>query len=823
MKKLSIAILSITILSIPFACKKKEVEEDITPVPSTEIIIADQTKVMDQATKKSIASIDTTNFTFSFEGQTELLNNLKIGDILVDSASEMAPYGYLREVVKIEGTKAAKTVQTKQAQLTQAIPQGNIHFHTGSLTQDKIRKIELAKGVTLKQLKDTDFTVFDFDYEMEFGPSDHKVMVEGNTSLSMDLFFDFIWSFQLLPHPDVIVDLFETGIELNQTASINISSEQSFSANSGDVSLATFYFDPWTFMVGPVPVVFVPKVEVTAVFTTGASESFTGRLGSQYTSDNGWSTISEKTPHWDYYPPEMDVSANVTANVGPKVSLKLYNVMGPYTKVTACLELDAVTVDETDNWNLDYNIGAEATVGVEIDILFFEEDWHESFRFFNQNLMHLENEPMGNGIFFVNPVDQNLYSQGNNILLKASVIGATPTSVEFLVDDISLASLSQEPYEYSWDTESYALGNHTLTVNNIINGQIISSDNITVNLVESKWEPIDLSNFGQSAETINYDVFFSDTDNGWLCGGSGYGIDGYLLHSTNGGQSWEQQSPDYFLMTMQEILYVNENELLIRMFGGSVFSTTDWDREFGYFDIEGNYHVTFSDYTIISLAMSSSGDVTAIGRHYNEDHYSIVTANPANHYFTGSTTIPEYYEYTNTSPEVCFTNDKGIIYNIKDQNNALGQYIQISDNGGVSWETKQLNASGITREDNVLDAFFLNETHGWLVGRENQGFAFVLITQDGGNSWQKVEVPEAYNFGGVHFIDYNEGYATVDMMDLGDYPNYKLFHTLDGGITWQAIEMVYTKLPMKNVNFIGPYLGYAVGQGAVTHRFSVNN
>ncbi len=831
MKKLSIIIITLYILSIPFACKKKTEEEDVIPEPTTEIIIAEQTKVMDQATKNAISTIDTKEFTFTFKGGSELLNNLKVGDFLVDSASELAPYGYLREVIKIEGTKGSKTVHTKQAKLTQAILQGNIHFHSGTLSQDKITKIELAKGVTLKQLKDTDFTVFDFDYEMEFGSSDHQVLVEGNTSLSMDLFFDFNWSYQLLPYPDVNVDLFETGVELNQEASINVTSEQSFSANSGDISLATFYFDPWTFMVGPVPVVFVPKVEliinmkgeVSAVFSTGASESFTGRLGTEYTSDNGWSAIAEKTYDYDYYPPNMDVSAEVTANVGPKISLKLYNVLGPYTRVTACLELEAEAIPESNNWNMDYNMGALATVGAEIDILWFEEDWHEDFRFFTQNLMHLENEPMGNGIFFVNPLNDNWYSHGSEILLKANVTGSTPTTVEFLVDDISICSLSEAPYEYNWDTESYALGNHTLIANKIIDGQIVSSDNISVNLVEANWEKIDLSSLGQNNETINYDVFFSDTDNGWLCGGSGYGLDGYLLHTSNGGQNWDQQSPDDFLFTMKEILYINEGELLIKMFGGTVFSSTDWNKEYGYYDFDGSYHITFDNHTVNSLAMSSSGDVTAIGRNIMDEKYYILTANPADHTPTGITAIPEYYEYTTTSPKVMFTNDKGIIYNIKDQDNALKQYIMISDNGGASWETSELNASGITRDDDILGAFFINETQGWLVGRENQGFAFVLVTDDGGSTWQKVDVEQAYNFGSVHFIDNNEGYATVDAMDYGDNPNCKLFHSTDGGNTWSPITISTSILPMKKVAFIGPYLGYAVGQGSDTYRFSIEN
>ena len=92
----------------------------------------------------------------------------------------------------------------------------------------------------------------------------------------------------------------------------------------------------------------------------------------------------------------------------------------------------------------------------------------------------------------------------------------------------------------------------------------------------------------------------------------------------------------------------------------------------------------------------------------------------------------------------------------------------LSEDGGVSWESMQLNASGITRGDDVKGAFFLNENKGWLVGRESQGYAFVLRTNDGGLTWEKSVVEDAYNFGSIWFLDNDEGYATVNAIDVGD-------------------------------------------------------
>ncbi len=60
---------------------------------------------------------------------------------------------------------------------------------------------------------------------------------------------------------------------------------------------------------------------VTAVFTASASENFTGRLGTHYSSANGWSEIAEKEYEKDYVAPNLNAGANFTAHVGPEIAL----------------------------------------------------------------------------------------------------------------------------------------------------------------------------------------------------------------------------------------------------------------------------------------------------------------------------------------------------------------------------------------------------------------------------------------------------------------------------------------------------------------------
>ncbi len=833
MNKYLLIFLALGILTLPFACKKKTDDPDPEPTPG-EVIVADITKVMDEQTRSAISGLDTTNFTFTFSGESDLIRGLQVGDILVDSASAWAHYGYLRKIVSIETSKGETKVFTTQAGLTEAILQGSIDFNSGSLKTSQIERMELADGVKLKNLKNTDFTVFDMEYDMTFGSGTDQVTVQGNTSLDMGVFFKFNWDYCILClPPEVTIELFESGVEINQSASINVVSQYGASVNQR-IPVATFYFEPWTFAIGPVPVVFVPKIQLfvgvdgqlTAEFTTGASESFNGRLGTRYTSADGWSTIKEKTFTYDYYPPELDISMNVEAGVGPEISLLLYGVAGPFTNVTACSLLEAELHTGTENWTLDYKVGVKAEVGIRVDVLLFEDEWSSDFCLFEQSLMHLEDEPLTTGIFFESPADGNWLSLGSQVLLKARVSGATPSQVEFLVDGSLISTLTQEPWEYSWNTASSTYGEHTLIVNDIIGGLTVASDTITISLLDAVWEVVDLSALNQNNETINTDVFFVSENEGWMTGGTGYGFDGYALHTTDGGASWEKISPTGLdaPTTLKNLLFLNEDEILVRTIIGEVRTSYDWGQIIWWDFPPPTGGLTYEDIEVKSIAISASGYLMSTGNRINETNYSIRRAQAVSGDFQPEDVIaiPYYYEDFPAHPEIYFRNDKGIVYDIKDQSNPLRQYIMLSEDGGVSWESLQLNASGITRDDDIYGAFFLDENKGWLVGRESQGFAVVLITEDGGLSWEKINVEAAYNFGSIWMLSNEEGYATVDAYDSGDIGHSKLYHTQDGGHTWMAVELVTTIMPMKKVFFKGPYLGYVVGQGSDVYRFSVS-
>jgi len=134
MKNSLLILFIIFILIGQFACKKPKTNPEPEPNPdTTAIIISEFTKVMDVETRNAISNLDTTDFTFTFNNLTEVVSNLKVGDILVDSGSNLARYGYLRKVKKIDSSKGETVVITEPAGLTEAILQGSIRFNSGKL------------------------------------------------------------------------------------------------------------------------------------------------------------------------------------------------------------------------------------------------------------------------------------------------------------------------------------------------------------------------------------------------------------------------------------------------------------------------------------------------------------------------------------------------------------------------------------------------------------------------------------------------------------------------------------------------------------------
>jgi len=139
--------------------------------------------------------------------------------------------------------------------------------------------------------------------------------------------------------------------------------------------------------------------------------------------------------------------------------------------------------------------------------------------------------------------------------------------------------------------------------------------------------------------------------------------------------------------------------------------------------------------------------------------------------------------------------------------------ILITDDGGVSW---QVIESGTRSALYSVD--FVDSNEGWICGQEG----VILHTLDGGNTWERQQSGTLTYLFALDFIDRNEGWM------VGDRAVY--IHTTDGGRTWRQGKMAKTEgisaeealvaqdPVLYDVQFIDSSTGWVVGEfGKIYH------
>lgn len=829
LKKLLVAFLVLNLVSGMQSCKKEE--DTISPQNETEEPAEGdfpQPNVIDLVTREAIKTIDTTDYTFVFNTETEVVKNFQVGSIMVDSSSTLAPYGYLRKVTAIHSTKGETTVITEQAQLIDIAEAGSIRFKTGRIPQSRIQKIVLSEGVEWVGQKDPNFSVYSFDYKKTYSGSHGEFTVEGHTSLDLDFFFDFDWHWEWaldLTLGEPVIDLFESGVEINQIASIHTEATGAYQLSGEKTSLAEFYFTPWTFMVGPVPVVFIPKIElfllangeIVAEFNAGASEEFSGRLGTRYTDDDGWNEISEASYNTDFSAPNMSYAINYDAHIGPQIELLLYGVVGPFANVTAFASLESELEEIHGLWNLDFVIGVQSEVGVTIDIIGFSNSWEQEFTLFEQTLLHYDNEPFGNAIYIENPTNGSEFAIGDHVNFTCSYTGNTPDLVKFYIGPNLVFEDNEAPYEYSWETQGLNEGRYILSVEEMMEGIVISSDETEFFLKRLEWHEIDLSSIGVTSNTYCTDIVYTGNNDAWIT--TFEGTSGKVLKTSDDGENWNVTIETNFgLMQIQNLNEVNEAVFLTS--AKKVFYTNDGGNTIEELEYGDEYYSqpSFQWKNIFGIGTNEEGDIIAVGKDTGIPYqFEVYRADGISHEPFEDYALPHPNEY-GYGPQLFVQANRAIVYGIQDEDQSNKLFYAVSMDGGESWTDHEFY--DLTGSDILNGASILNEDQWWIAGENSEGKALVLITENGGQNWETVVIDHINGFSSVKFVDTQKGYATVNKTTVNPEP--KVYQTSDGGHTWEAVFGINSTYGMKEVTFVGDEKGLVIGQGPVIYRYGIN-
>lgn len=98
--------------------------------------------------------------------------------------------------------------------------------------------------------------------------------------------------------------------------------------------------------------------------------------------------------------------------------------------------------------------------------------------------------------------------------------------------------------------------------------------------------------------------------------------------------------------------------------------------------------------------------------------------------------------------------------------------------------------------------YFLNENHGWAAG----GLIFeegqILVTEDGGTTWEHQECHSPYMLSTIKFSDENNGFA------VGDFGT--ILKTNNGGKSWDNLSQNILSDQINSIFFTDEYNGWAV-------------
>ncbi|MGC1374883.1 MAG: FHA domain-containing protein, partial [Anaerolineales bacterium] len=317
------------------------------------IVIPPTTKTLSAGTVNNLSSVSPDGNIYTFSQTTAELDKVSIGDIIVSDVTDKAPNGFLKRVKNITRNNGQVVVETDQASLDEAIQSGAIKLHK-KLTPADVAHTEIlipghAKLAAPRQasgsfyIEKNDIVIYDKD-------QDQSTQLD---QVRMNLKYEF--------EPDLVFEMsihdftlqkmrFEVDTTQTKTVEFEYGLKQGFenvNGNDINVEIARYYLNPITIPAG-IPVVIVPIITVVAGLdgdvhagvTMSLTRTETTKNGLAYEHQDGWQKISEHSENFGFSPPTLvpDVGWDIQGYTGPRLTLMLYGLAGPYSSLRFYLE-----------------------------------------------------------------------------------------------------------------------------------------------------------------------------------------------------------------------------------------------------------------------------------------------------------------------------------------------------------------------------------------------------------------------------------------------------------------------------------------------------
>ncbi|MBM3237157.1 T9SS type A sorting domain-containing protein [Candidatus Poribacteria bacterium] len=299
------------------------------------------------------------------------------------------------------------------------------------------------------------------------------------------------------------------------------------------------------------------------------------------------------------------------------------------------------------------------------------------------------------------------------------------------------------------------------------------------------WEILQQSGFSQALG----DIFFIDEQKGWATG-----YQGVIIHTQDGGKTWSQQKVELPCDSeLYNIYFADDKHGWVTgsyvMGDGFILNTSNGGETWKIFktkDMEMPYSISFID--------NKKGWVCGFGNGtilHTED---------------GGKTWDVLYkpEKNYLWRQIFFENaQKGWVIGCESpQKGKFFDTIMATKDGGKTWQVKYYKP--VADEDwwyPWSSIWFVNEQEGWATICKKE--ATLLYTKDGGETWTKHQ----FNLGSwlysVKFINQKEGFISGNLADSG---KGALFHTKDGGISWE-LTAEFSK-SLRKIHFLNSQEGW---------------
>lgn len=293
-----------------------------------------------------------------------------------------------------------------------------------------------------------------------------------------------------------------------------------------------------------------------------------------------------------------------------------------------------------------------------------------------------------------------------------------------------------------------------------------------------------------------YDMHFLNDSTGWVITAH-LGGNEPLVKTIDGGETWVPNNNLPFASgTYVTVYFVTEQ---IGWVGGSeiIYQTTNGGETWVESEIE-NADIASTTFLDIKFFNPELGWAVGGGTSFGNNGMKIFHSNNGGMYWALQLNTGE----NQVAWEIDFISELEVWVAASSDFN-VGILLHTED-GGENWE-EELNL----QNGSFQDVFFLNDTLGWVSGKNNT----LLKTTDGGESWVPLPVPVTEHlFQGfsVHFIDEHLGW-------IGGTYGQGVHVTTDGGQTWnKQVDLIGVN---SEIQMTSPDRGYAIDSYGYVYRY----